>query len=206
MNQLSLIERERVFADVHGVADAVNEEPHFVDRCLAELQTELEKIPTHMNRAYVMAHSQCPEYVNSKKFRLMFLRTDSFQPQLAALRIVEFLAAKLELFGPEKFAKDIELADLDEGDIACLESGYMQLLPGRDRSGRPIVSCIPYCAPVNATHVNKVSKENGVVVSAFPVLQNSHDALLSAKSVVVRGPGSYGGSRQSTMRVGGYGS
>jgi hypothetical protein len=160
LNQMSLQEREKVYEDVHGVAPPSNpEEPTFVASCLAELQTELDAIPPLLKVAYDLAYSQHSLYVTHSKFRLLFLRSESFQPKAAASKMVGFLEAKLELFGPDKVSRDILLSDYDPSDIKCLESGLYQLLPGRDRSGRPVIFCSGV-AHRNTTVVNRVRGES----------------------------------------------
>jgi hypothetical protein len=158
LNQMSLQEREKLYEDVHGVARPSNpEEPTFVASCLTELQMELDAIPPPLRHAYDLAYSQNASYVTQSKFRLLFLRSESFQPKAAAFKMVGFLEAKLELFGRETLSRDISLSqDYDPSDIKCLESGLYQLLPGRDRSGRPVLFCNNSVAPPNATVVNKV--------------------------------------------------
>jgi hypothetical protein len=47
------------------------------------------------------------------------------------------------LFGKDKLGKAIEFSDLTEDDIAVLESGYVQMAPGRDRAGRAILCLMP---------------------------------------------------------------
>ena len=112
--------------------------------------------------AYNMAMAQNPNHVQS--LRLSFLRAESFDIQHAAIRMISYFDAKLDLFGPNLLTKDITIQDLEECgttnqsndpnvnataatdsnvDIECLNTGYVQLLPARDRSGRPIVCWIP---------------------------------------------------------------
>jgi hypothetical protein len=141
LNNLSMVERENVLQDIHGVSDIVDEEPEFVARRLAELNTEVTMIKN--KAAYLQAQAQNSEYVSNLDFRLMFLRASSFIPKDAAIRLVAFCEAKLELFGTEKLTKTILLSDMDKDDIGCLEAGYSQLLPGRDRAGRALFTVLP---------------------------------------------------------------
>lgn len=141
LNKLSIIERENVLQDIHGVSDIVDEEPEFVARCLAELNTEVMIIKN--KPAYLQAEAQNSEYVSNLDFRLMFLRAECFIPKDAAIRLVAFCEAKLHLFGTEKLTKTILLSDMDKDDIGCLETGYSQLLPGRDRAGRALCTVLP---------------------------------------------------------------
>jgi hypothetical protein len=145
MNQLSMKEREKVLEEIHGVADILEEEPQFVEQCLVELEDELHIVPN--KDAYETARSRSMDYVSNRKFRLQFLRADSFNVRHAAVRIVAYFEAKLELFGLEKLTKCITQRDLDQDDLACLESGISQLLPVRDTTGRAILCVLPSYTP-----------------------------------------------------------
>jgi hypothetical protein len=139
MNQLSMEERDTIFSDIHGVADIVKEVPDFINFQLLQLETELSKITT--KNAYELAKSLSADYVNDPKFRLMFLRAASYDVKVAAAQMVLFFDEKLEMFGIDKLTKDIEWSDLDEDDIETIESGWFQLLPEKDRSGRRVICC-----------------------------------------------------------------
>jgi hypothetical protein len=143
LNKLSIKERDEVLQDVHGVSDVMSEDPTFVRQFLKDLDLELAKIPDADKAGYLQAKQQNPEYVRDEEFLLMFLRADSFDVRNAATRLLSFFQAKLELFGPDKLGKDITLDDLSQDDIECLESGYCQVLPGRDRAGRAIFTLLP---------------------------------------------------------------
>jgi hypothetical protein len=139
MNQLSLEERERVYEEIHGVSDAIDEEPHFVAQCLEQMEDEIRKI--RKKTAYERALFLSPIYVQSRDFRLMFLRAERFDPQRSAKRFVKFFEYKLELFGMDKLVKTITLGDLDEDDMECLMTGSHYSLKDKDRAGRTIVFC-----------------------------------------------------------------
>jgi hypothetical protein len=137
LNRLSMQEREQVLYDVHGVAEAVDEQPDFVNTCLGQFDTELDKIQG--KSAYDQALLLDPQYVRNFNFRLKLLRANRFDAKEAALRMVRHFQIKLELFGSDKLVKDIQISDLNSEDVACLESGFLQLLPMRDRAGRAVV-------------------------------------------------------------------
>jgi hypothetical protein len=134
--QLSTEERHLVNNDLHGVADVIEEGPAFVQERLDQLELELANIPT--KTAYDEALEQSADHVHNRDFRLMFLRADRFEAKNAAARMVLYFDSKKELFGSQKLAKKILLEDLDDETMACLATGYMNLLPGRDRAGRAI--------------------------------------------------------------------
>ena len=74
----------------------------------------------------------------------MFLRADLFNASASLKRMKGFFEVKLQLFGLESLGRAITIAqDFDENesneDWEALQSGYTQLLPGRDRAGRPII-------------------------------------------------------------------
>ena len=137
LNQLSMKEREEVYHDIHGVAEIVEETPEFVAIKLKELELELAQIPT--KNAYNQAKEKSPEYVTGIRECLMFLRACRFDATEAAARMVRYYEEKLLLFGPEPLARDLHIKDLKEEERISLESGYLQLLPGRDRAGRAIL-------------------------------------------------------------------
>jgi hypothetical protein len=79
-----------------------------------------------------------PDYVRNRNFRLMFLRSDQFDVKRAALRLARHFQVKLDLFGEAKLAEDITQDDLDKVTMEALYSGFVQLLPTRNRAGRAI--------------------------------------------------------------------
>jgi len=142
LNKLSMAERDEVSCDVHGV-NAVSEDPELIGECVESLQFEIESIPTREKEAYLLARGQNPGYVMDKKFLLMFLRANQFDTKAAAARFVSFFQIKMELFGRDKLGRDIRVDDLNEDDIASLESGYAQVLDARDRADRAIFMLMP---------------------------------------------------------------
>jgi hypothetical protein len=152
LNQLSLAEREKVYYDLHGVADVVEERPEFVDKCLADLEREICNSNTNTNNnnnitnnnAYEMAKKCNPDYICGQAFRLKFLRAESFVPKKAAARLVGFLEEKLKLFGPEPLARELLLSDLNQGDMALLRLGFFSMVPLRDSAGRAVTAVIPF--------------------------------------------------------------
>jgi hypothetical protein len=143
LNQLSLAEREEVNYDLHGVAYLIEETPEFVDKCLADLESEICKIEDNKN-AYEMAKKANFEYICGRDFRLKFLRAERFLPKNAATRLVGFLEEKLKLFGPEPLARELLLSDLNQDDMVLLRSGFCSIVPLRDSAGRVVTVVIPF--------------------------------------------------------------
>ena len=143
LNKLSIQERDNAINDLHGVADIIAENEDMVIRSLTEMNQVIESINEREKEGYLLAQAQNYDYVHDRDFGLMFLRAEYFNPRDAAIRLVAFFDSKKELFGVAKLTKQITLSDLGPDDIAALEAGYSQLLPGRDRAGRAIVTVVP---------------------------------------------------------------
>ena len=164
LSQMSLQEREHVTHGVHGVEELLQEDANMVCQSLVQLneeldrymQTERVRLREHQQRqahgtcstaespALYLALEHSASYVRSKKFLLMFLRADLFNASASLKRMKGFFEVKLQLFGLESLGRAITIAqDFDENesneDWEALQSGYTQLLPGRDRAGRPII-------------------------------------------------------------------
>jgi hypothetical protein len=155
LSAMSVQERERVYHDIHGVSELIKEEPQLLEVSLAQLEEGIQNISKR--EAYEQALSQNAEYVTDRKFRLKFLRADSFDPQAAAARLVKFLEQKSKLFGVEKLTQDIKLSDLTVSDKQCIEAGICQLLPFRDQAGRGIQHWMPMLKESYHTTENMVS-------------------------------------------------
>jgi hypothetical protein len=150
---MSLKEREQVLNDVHGVSDEVQEDPQVVQARFMEMEVELRTLQ-HTSAAFQIACIRSPVYVTS--LYLMFLRADRFDAREAAGRLTRHFDVKLELFGQDKLCQDITLQDFTKYDMECIECGFFQLLPTRDRAGRVIICNVLYEQHFNEP-VNSVS-------------------------------------------------
>jgi hypothetical protein len=162
LSAMSIQEREQSYYDVHGVSGAIEETPEFVEAKLADLDLELTMLSNNSKDAYLLAEAQDRDYVTNRKFRLKFLRADTFKAKIAAHRVVCFFEEKLKLFGPESLARDIKIGDLDKGDKVWLESGICQIHPQRDRAGRCVFIWIMALGPKGGSEIqiakSKVSR------------------------------------------------
>jgi hypothetical protein len=141
IQELTMQEREKVMEDIHAVAEAQEETEELLEKSLAELDTALRKLPQTVRRDFDRAVFLKPDLEQDTEFKLRFLRTDFFHAGLAARRMAGYFTKKVELFGDEKLAKKITLEDLDERDLAILQSGMIIKLPSTDPIGRPITFC-----------------------------------------------------------------
>jgi hypothetical protein len=142
LQKMTLQEREKVYDDLHGVADIIVEEPVFVNQCLERLQEKLNALnkanPNVSTAAFRLAESISPDFVKNQKLRLRFLRAESFDPEKAANRMASFLDFKLQVYGERKLCEEITILDLDYDELKALKKGFLQKLPERDRAGRAV--------------------------------------------------------------------
>jgi len=143
MAKLSVRDREKVYHDIHGITNQMEESPQLIQISLLALDEQLEYVK--VKEAYETAKSIDPTYVSNNDFRLQFLRAERFDVKKAASRLVLHFRIKHELFGREKLCKNITQDDLDDDDIDALYDGYQQILPLRDQAGRVVfVSMVSY--------------------------------------------------------------
>jgi hypothetical protein len=92
---------------------AIDETPVFIEKSIHELQIEIDNnIPDVGKTAYL--HSQLTvkgrTFVNSKEFRLRFLRFELFDIQKSAIRMVKWLEESYSLFGSVALERPIRLS------------------------------------------------------------------------------------------------
>jgi hypothetical protein len=138
LTEMTFQEREKVYEELHGVDKVTHETESMLAMTLTAMELALQQMP---NRSiYDKAKRIDPRYVEDRSFRLMFLRSEYYNAEKAASRLLTFLEQKENFFGEETLARPVYLSDLNKDDIAVLKSGILQLIPVRDRSGRVIFS------------------------------------------------------------------
>eukprot|EP00980_Cylindrotheca_fusiformis_P013806 scaffold3572_cov113-Cylindrotheca_fusiformis.AAC.2 len=140
ISSLSLEERSQLLDDVHGVSKPIDEKPDFISSSLTAFGAAVESSKTPL---YEMALVQNASYVEDRSLRLMFLRSENFKVDAAVSRLMMFLKQKAFYFGEEKLTKEITLNDFSAEDMRSLESGAIQVLPKKDRSGRSVIAVFP---------------------------------------------------------------
>ena len=135
---LSLLEREAVLEELHGVVPDTLETPENRAMGLAQMREELAKIPVRKKRAFTKAAFLRPSLESDDAFFLRFLRAERYDPKEAASKLCLLFDAKLELFPPEKLHRRITLDDLDDDDMASMMQNSFQPLSSKDQAGRTI--------------------------------------------------------------------
>lgn len=141
LNALSMNDREGIYHDIHGISE-MKETSELIEKSLNQIEHALNAM--QLNDAYRLAESMNKEYVQDRKYRLMFLRAEEFDASAAACRMNRFLQNKLDLFGIDKLCQDIKLKDLSASDLKCYQTGAIQILSRRDRAGRAVRLGVPF--------------------------------------------------------------
>ena len=139
ISQLSVVERQWIEEEIHGVnADVIEETDELVSDSLVDFQTEIDATPK--KPAYEQALFMSPSYVKDRSLRLMFLRADRFDTRLAAKRFIKFFETKLFFWGPDRLCRECFWDDLDEDDRAAVRTGSIFFSDHTDQAGRRIVT------------------------------------------------------------------
>ena len=96
-------------------------------------------MPFKQKQALDKAMEIAPEYVRDANFHLKFLRAEKFDARLAATRMALHFEEKRLLFGEDKLGREILLSDLNEDDMDCLNTGYLQILNDLDFGNRKVI-------------------------------------------------------------------
>ena len=118
--------------DLIGIHEGQMEISYEVIRELEERIQSIEHKP-----AWDLAMEMDPEY--PRTLMVPFLRSVEGSAKKASKRIVLRFETKLDLFGSDKLVRPIEMDDFDEYDLEALNCGGFQVLPQKDRAGRPLL-------------------------------------------------------------------
>lgn len=139
-----LDEHERILFGIHGIPRcSLEDDPVALEARLKDLEIELESIQKDREE-YDHARANNPTFVNSRRFRLVFLRSESYNAKAAAEMIISHFRVKKQLFGDgEILSREVRQSDLHPMDLVLLHSGFIQIFPCRDAAGRTIVAVSP---------------------------------------------------------------
>mmetsp|Transcript_51342 Transcript_51342/g.154270 ORF Transcript_51342/g.154270 Transcript_51342/m.154270 type:complete len:464 (-) Transcript_51342:711-2102(-) len=112
------------------------------EAALERLNEELKKIPLDEKACFVEAMKKRPDLVASDGHRLRFLRSDDFQEECAARRMVKYWNLRVETFGRDAF-EDITIKTLEKEGVRELGMAHWCLLPGTDAFGRALICFTP---------------------------------------------------------------
>lgn len=169
-SQMSTEEQGRSQLDVYGFAVPVEPDPMTVKANMKKMDEEIGCLRKRLGGAYLLAENANRDYVTDPKLRIMFLRSQNFDPKEAAAHFFEFLEAKLDLWGADKIAETITFSNMGAGPRGALENGHIQILPSKDRSGRRVIFN-------NVNHLGGYEDEDDTVRDS-PMFHNMFVTLL----------------------------
>ena len=139
LQAMTVQQREKIFAEAHGVADIIEESPEFVTERLIALRKYISsEIPTKNKKALERAIFLRPSIEWDDKFHLMCLRARQFDIKCAGVLVVNYFENKLMLFGDELLPKRITLDCLTPEEISFLKGGSNQILKRIESRGRGV--------------------------------------------------------------------
>jgi hypothetical protein len=135
--------------DMYGQVHPI-ETPELIAQKLVEFETELSKLSsgTSSEKAHVtQAEALCPELLTDD-FKLMFLRCEVFNADLAAKRYCKYWTNRVDIFGPDRAFLPLTLgvggALQDDETHIALGLGVITLLSSaNDPMGRAVVYVDP---------------------------------------------------------------
>jgi len=136
LNALSFEERHKMEEDIHGVADAVEETDAFVNTRMKEMRSALDMIPNNRKEAWDRAVFLRPSLAWDRPLHLMFLRAARFDVRQGAESLLCRYETKRRLFGDDLLIHRITWQDLTPEEQSMVKTGFMQLIPNHDRTGR----------------------------------------------------------------------
>ena len=166
---------------------AIDETPALIDKSIHELQIEIDsKIPDFGKNAYLQSQLTVNgrSFVNSKEFRLRFLRFELFDIQKSAIRMLKWLDLSLGLFGSDALERPIQISkDFSSHELKIFRKGYIQLLPVRaSGTGRRIVCFIPYDEDWYTISKNVRQK---IMMYTFWIIGNDIDTQHKGVAVII---------------------
>ncbi len=142
-------DREAMLDEIHGVKSrAVPETEEKISAALEEIELEISNMvdsseedaeAKKLVKAHVLAVEKLGStYVQSRGFRIRFLRTEFFDTKLATLRYFRCLNHLFLYFGENSLLRPLRVDDLSLTERTFLENGTVQALRSRDRMGRRV--------------------------------------------------------------------
>ena len=131
--------------DVYGQVHPV-ETPELIHYKLNEFEAAVEEFRKKNDKSHkslLQAMEKCPQLL-TRDFKLMFLRSEVFNTNLAVGRYSQYWEKRVKIFGPEKAFQPLTLDKAVSGDHVALELGLMRVVRGvTDPKGRAIIYIDP---------------------------------------------------------------
>mmetsp|Transcript_3235 Transcript_3235/g.4416 ORF Transcript_3235/g.4416 Transcript_3235/m.4416 type:complete len:211 (-) Transcript_3235:524-1156(-) len=160
---------KRAKPDVYGHKYPI-ESNEIITEALSLFNEEIDKLADKDREGIAKAEKRCPEIINTKEHKLMFLRSDNFMVDLAAKRFANYWNKRIELFGEKAFSP-LTISDSLNNDKEALNTAFCKLLKAKDDVGRSIIYMDPALLDDSKyTRDSMVSVHFGAVPGAFTVI------------------------------------
>jgi CRAL/TRIO domain len=116
--------------DVHGQYHPV-ETPALLLSKQKEFVSEFSKLPVKLKKNAILAQERCPAYMMKDSFIRMFLRSEYFHADLAAIRYVHYWDKRVQHFGPVRAFQPLTLESMRD-DMAALNVGFINIVERND--------------------------------------------------------------------------
>ena len=128
--------------DVYGQVHP-EETDEMITEKLQAFDAQVEQLPEDTRASLFQAQEKCPDQL-TKEFKLMFLRSEVFNVDLAAKRYASYWDKRIEVCGPEKAFLPLTLSGALKDDDVALSIGFVNYLAGfKDPKGRGIIYIEP---------------------------------------------------------------
>lgn len=111
--------------DIYGQLHPV-ETLELIERKQKEFLQELEHLPADKKKNALLANERCPSLVTDE-FRLMFLRCEVFNADLAAKRYAKYWDKRVEVFGMERAFQPLKIENMEE-EMVAITIGFMNMI------------------------------------------------------------------------------
>jgi hypothetical protein len=130
-------ERQRLYEELYGVEDEIEETDILMENALLLLQEALTEIPDAAKQAYLEASERAPLLVERESDPISFLRCEKYDAWAAARRLVAYWEVRKKFFGPDRAFLPMTQSGAMAEDMEYSEKALATILPDDDQ-GRPV--------------------------------------------------------------------
>ena len=179
-----MTEKEKIdaTAELYGQTHP-NETQDLISESLVSLVHELDAYAPSKRANWDKAKERCPNLTDDKH-KLMFLRCEVFNVDLAAARMISYWDKRVEVFGEDKAFLPLTLEGALKDDEVALNMGFIQSTEHADAAGRRIILGDPsklkkelytrdsmvraFWYTVHAALEDEMTQKRGIILLLYP--------------------------------------